>query len=64
MQTLDVHNRDILALLAVTVLILIGEFLFPFWLTRYGSYLLIFAIWMIWFVATVAQLLTQESNES
>lgn len=32
------------------LLLVLTHFVVPHWSTRYGSYLLVFTIWMLWFV--------------
>lgn len=43
---------NLLAFAVVAGALLVGYVFLPHWSTRYGAYLVAFAVWMIWFVAT------------
>lgn len=50
-------RRNVLALLTGVGPLLVAHLLVPHWSTKYGSYLVAFSVWMIWFVLVVADLL-------
>lgn len=44
------HRWTVLALVAVAGLLVVAYVVYPHWSTRYGAWLTVFAIWMVWFV--------------
>lgn len=54
-----VRPVDVLAVAAVAALLVGAHHVVPAPSTRYGAYLLAFAVWMAWFVERVAGLLRQ-----
>ena len=49
------NRRNLAALGVTTVLLVVAYFLVPHWSTRYGAWLVVFTIYMVWFVATFVQ---------
>jgi len=52
-------RRNLATLALVTVLVAVAHLLVPSWATRYGVWLVVFAIWMTWFVVTFVDWLGQ-----
>jgi len=56
-------TRRNLAVFAVAVLLLaVTHLVVPHWSTRYGAYLVVFSLWMIWFVQRVVELIDDEGE--
>lgn len=53
------NPRNGIALGAVGVLLAVAFFGDPHWTTRYGAYLTAFTVWMVWFVFTFVQWLSE-----
>jgi hypothetical protein len=51
------NRRNLAALAAVVGVLAFGHFVAPHWATRYGSYLVAFSVWMIWFVLVLVEVL-------
>lgn len=49
------NRRNLAALGTVTLLVALAQFVVPDPRARYGAYLVVFAVWMGWFVATFVQ---------
>ena len=49
------NRRNLVALGAVTALLVVAYVLVPHWSTQYGAWLVVFTIYMVWFVATFVQ---------
>ena len=49
------NRRNLTALGVVTALLVVAYFVVPHWSTRYGAWLVVFTIYMVWFVATFVQ---------
>ena len=49
------NRRNLATLAVVTVLLVVAYVLVPHWSTRYGAWLVVFTIYMVWFVATFVQ---------
>lgn len=54
---LFVNRWNLLAVLACGVALVVGHVFVPHWSTRYGSYLVVFSVWMAWFVVTGVRLI-------
>lgn len=52
------NRRNVVTLGVVTVLLVAAYILVPHWSTTYGVWLVVFTIWMVWFVATFVQWLS------
>jgi len=49
-------RRNLVALAIGGVPVVLAHTVVPHWSTRYGSYLIAFAVWMAWFVLVIADL--------
>jgi hypothetical protein len=52
------NRRNLVTIGVIGVLLVSAYFLVPHWSTKYGAWLVIFTIWMVWFVATFVQWLS------
>ncbi len=50
-------RRTVPAVVAGLGPVLVAHFVVPHWSTRYGSYLVAFSVWMVWFVLVVVDVL-------
>lgn len=50
-------RRTVVALVAGLGPVLVAHTIIPHWSTQYGSYLVAFSVWMVWFVLVVVDLL-------
>jgi hypothetical protein len=59
MDILTVNRRNVAALTMVTALLAGAYFVYPHPIVQYGTWLVIFTIWMSWFVFTGIKWLAQ-----
>jgi hypothetical protein len=57
-EVLGFNQRNILAFVAVTILLIGTYVLVPHPVTQYGAWLVIFTIWMGWFISVVIEWLS------
>lgn len=52
------NRRNLITVGVVGALLVAAYLLVPHWSTRYGAWLVVFTIWMVWFVFTFVQWLS------
>jgi hypothetical protein len=57
-EVLGFNQRNIIAFVAVTILLIGTYVLVPRPVTQYGAWLVIFTIWMVWFISVIIEWLS------